>query len=65
MNEDKWAKMTKYCKQCEINNMKNYWQKCEEILTKKNFLNSHCDMTVPVKQGYKLVVYHCDVKTNE
>ena len=22
-------------------------------------------MTVPVKQGCKLVVYHCDIKTNK
>ena len=21
-------------------------------------------MTVPVKEGYDLIVYHCDVKTN-
>ena len=38
-------------------NVKKYWQKI-------NYLNFHC-MTVPVKEGYKQVVYHCDVKTKK
>ena len=34
----------------------------KKILTKEKFWIS---MTVPVKEGYEQIVYHCDVKTNK
>ena len=46
----------------EVTNLK--WQSinCEKILIKENFWIS---MTVPVKEDYELVVYHCDIEINK
>ena len=53
--------MTKYW-QTKSMKIDKTWVKCEKILTKEKFWIS---MTVPVKEGYEQIVYHCDVKTNK
>ena len=37
----------------------------KNIDKRKRFKYPFCNVTVPVKEDYRLVVYHCDIKNNK